>query len=77
MQVGRARTSIRWATVGSAVVIVAAAAGCGGGVGGGPGVSASTTPAGDAYVDGNVAAKRTVRPARAGWRDVACEAAIG
>ena len=55
MQVGRARTSIRWATVGSAVVLVAAAAGCGGGVGGGPGVSASTTPAGTTYVDGNVA----------------------
>ena len=41
-----ARTSIRWATVGTAAALVAAAAGCGGGVGGGPAVSASTTPAG-------------------------------
>ena len=45
---GSARTSIRWATVGTAAVLVAAAAGCGGGVGGGPAVSASTTPAGTA-----------------------------
>jgi hypothetical protein len=44
--VGSARTSIRWATVGTVAALVATAAGCGGGVGSGAGVSASTTPAG-------------------------------
>ena len=66
MRVGRARTFIRWATVGSAVVIVAAAAGCGGGVGGGPGVSASTTPAGTPTSTAT-SPERTVDPAVAHW----------
>jgi hypothetical protein len=44
--VGSARTSIRWATVGTVAALVAAAAGCGGGVGSGAAVSASTTAAG-------------------------------
>jgi hypothetical protein len=43
--VGNARTSIRWATIGTAAALVAAATGCGGGTEGGPAVSASTSPA--------------------------------
>lgn len=66
MQVGRARTFIRWATVGSAVVLVVAAAGCGGGVGGGPGVSGSTTPAGTATSTAT-SPEPTVDPAVAHW----------
>jgi len=46
IQVGSARTSIRWATVGTAAALVAAAAGCGGGVGSGAAVSAGTMAAG-------------------------------
>ncbi len=63
---GSARTSTRWATVGTAAALVAAAAGCGGGVGGGPVVSASTTPS-VASTSATTTTRPTVDPAVAHW----------
>jgi hypothetical protein len=68
--VGSARTSIRWATVGTAAALVVAGAGCGGGVGGGvgggPAVSASTTPSGTS-TSATTSTGPSVDPAVAHW----------
>jgi hypothetical protein len=64
--VGSARTSIRWATVGTVAALVAAAAGCGGGVGSGAAVSASTVPA-ETTTPTTTSTEPRVDPAIAHW----------